>query len=693
MLCKTHFSRLFSCLKFVTLMILIIGYKNSFGYTVTDLKATYQNGQVFLTWTNASASNLQYNVYRSTSKFTNSSQVTSAKLLGFVRDKSAKDVHHSMETNQDVYFKISNNGQPLTSSQGLYVVTCTDNKTYYYAVTVSTLVPLLETKTITVGKNSLGTGVVETVTTPQPVFQDSTLQAGEMKIRYTQFTSNQETALYPAMNSTGSYGFDFYLVKRGSSSSYPLFMVYEGEGADAGGGVSLDATITDCYVLGVDDWLPIPDGNGGIGDNTHYSGYHEKFNIYSNLNPVPVSGIVKMYTQRRYIQAMHWVKAHFPIDASRIYLKGTSATGFGAMLTANIIPEEIAAVYAVVEPVSIGTNGESVLEQMWGLGASKLNTDIIDLNSGAPIPFTKASDLRKLVGINEYRDLPLFFDVHGKNDNSVTWTSGKIDWYDSLEMNHAGGTFYWDQREHNGTNKDFEPEETTPDFYRYQNTKSYPAFSNCTIDQNPGNGSPKNGDPYGAINGYLDWEDDITDEACDYSINLMVKTMYVGGEPDPDQYSTCSADVTFRRLQNFKPADGDKVTWKNYNSTGKKIQNGSVTFKGGFITLKNITINKSGNKIELTLDNCQRTMKVTAEAPYSEPYFSRSANGYTAHVELTEAEELNVYLYDLLGRRISQQKIMMNAGVNTFEIPSPGTGLFLIELKGESLTHAEKLLF
>jgi hypothetical protein len=62
------------------------------------------------------------------------------------------------------------------------------------------------------------------------------------------------------MNSTGSFGFNFYLGKRGSASSYPLFVVYGG--GVAGSGLGLETSITNCYVLGVDDWLPLPSPSG-----------------------------------------------------------------------------------------------------------------------------------------------------------------------------------------------------------------------------------------------------------------------------------------------------------------------------------------------------------------------------------------------------------------------------------------------
>jgi hypothetical protein len=97
------------------------------------------HGQVFLTWKNPGATNLQYNIYRSATKFTATSQLTSDKLLGFVRDNSGKNIQRSEQEGGSIYFKITDNGAPLASTKGLYVVTCTNNQSWYYAVTVTNL--------------------------------------------------------------------------------------------------------------------------------------------------------------------------------------------------------------------------------------------------------------------------------------------------------------------------------------------------------------------------------------------------------------------------------------------------------------------------------------------------------------------------------------------------------------------------
>src|SRR6185295_8294648 len=65
------FTRL--CAFIVSVTILFISFSQSKAYTVSNLATECHNGQIFLTWTNPSATNLQYNVYRSVVPFTLSS--------------------------------------------------------------------------------------------------------------------------------------------------------------------------------------------------------------------------------------------------------------------------------------------------------------------------------------------------------------------------------------------------------------------------------------------------------------------------------------------------------------------------------------------------------------------------------------------------------------------------------------------
>lgn len=670
----------------------------AFSAIVTNLKAVCKNGQVFLTWTNPAGSKMQYNVYRSTTKFTSGSQLTSAKYIGFVRDNSALNIQLSADLPGDVYYKIDDTGAPLSSTQGLYVVTCTSGQSYYYAVTVTDLVTGEESKSLTTGKNSLNNAVVEAVAKAKPVFQLTVTSSNEYKDYYTQFVNNQETALNPAMNSTGSFGFNFYVTKRGSADLYPLVIVFEGAGAAINSGVGLDADVTNCYVLGVYDWLPLPNGSGvGTGENSYFSGYHENFNIYSDQNPFPESGTVKMYCQKRYMEAARWVKKNFPVDTTRVYTKGVSASGFGALLMGFLFPDEISAVYASVEPMFVKPVGNKGLlyEQMWGESSSDLPSDVNNVSTGQPVTIYDALDARELLNINRNYTLPLIFDVHGKKDNSVVWSVKIISWFDSLNANNAGGVFFWDQRTHGGEGKNFLPDETTPDFYRYRTDLAYPAFSNCSINQDPGNGAPSSGDKYGAFNGYLDWDDAIEDNTCDFSIHVFVKDFYVGGVLDAEQYTTCKTDVAFRRLQHFKPNAGETIKWKNFDNSNTKIQSGSFIYDGGLILLKDITVNKSGNRIELKIPGCNKEFAAERLASGAEASLSISGNGSNYTLEFTglEAGKATISIFDLSGRLCRQFTTPYVEGENIMMLPEPGKGLYLVQVQTAGWSVAEKFLF
>jgi len=689
-------------LSLALLLLFVQSWTSSSGAVVTNIKASCRSGQVFITWTNPSGSNFQYNVYRSTTPFTASNQLTSSTYLGFVRDSSSKNIRLST-LSVPVFYKIKKDASPLLSTQGLYVATCIKNKSYYYAVTVTKLSNNSEAKTLTAGSNTLSAPVSESVKTPQPVYQFTEIWLyGDTVDRYVQFVDNQETALYPAMNNTGSYGFNFYLMKRGSATKYPLIVLFEElwETSITGNGKDefQNKDVNNCYILGVDDWVPVPQTNGTLGSETHWFGYQENFNIYSNTNPIPVSGVVKSYTQRRYIQALHWVEDNFSIDKSRVYTVGVSAGGYGALMTATLIPDEIAAVYAVVEPFSGGTTSDIFME-MWGDLYSELSTDILDWQTGQPIKVGDILRLSSMMEINQGRDLPILFDIHGKNDETVIWTEGTTTWYDSMRTHHDGGVSYWDQRMHDGTGANFTDKETTPDFYRYQTNKSFPAFSNCSIDQNAGDGSPASGAQIGSINGYLDWKDDIEDKACSYKINLLLKDFYVGGVLYQDQYNTCTTDIAFRRLQNFKPMNGDVIKWKNFDASNNKIQSGTITFDGNLLKLKGIIVNKAGNQVTLTIQNCTSrvadedagdAMSQTEDSPV---YFTKSADGYRAHINVTENQSAEISMIDLLGRRVMSIPVNLNAGMNEFDIPSIQPGIFLVVIKNDHVFKAERLLF
>ena len=76
-------------------------------------------------------------------------------------------------------------------------------------------------------------------------------------------------------------------------------------------------------------------------------------------------------------------------------------------------------------------------------------------------------------------------------------------------------------------------------------------FTNASSSKNPGDGRPDDGDIIGWINRGLDYRD-IRDTAGEYAVTLTAT--------GPEISYPLTADITLRRLQQFKVQPGDKLT-------------------------------------------------------------------------------------------------------------------------------------
>ena len=125
-------------------------------------------------------------------------------------------------------------------------------------------------------------------------------------------------------------------------------------------------------------------------------------------------------------------------------------------------------------------------------------------------------------------------------------------------------------------------------------TKTIPAFSNCSLDNNPGNGDPSDGDYYGTINGWLMCNNaDSVDEPDRWEATLCLL-------PSTPRDS-CSVDVTPRHCKRFKPAAGAKYKWSNLSiANNKDVQSGEATAdQWGLLTMEKVTVTKEKNRIRI----------------------------------------------------------------------------------------------
>lgn len=649
--------------------------------TVSQVKATYRNGQVFLTWNNLAADNKRYKIYRSIEKIGSTAKLNNSTVLGIVTDNSSKNVRKSQLKGTDHYYKIDPAGSPLSPSTGLFVITCTDNKKWYYAVTTVDMVTGIENKTLALGSNSLNLSVVEHKESPQPVLQQTVdLGNGSTAFEYVIWGNKQEVSTMPAFNNVGSFGYNFTFIRHNETAD-DLYLLFRD--SDPFGNASPD-NCDDCNVLLIDDWLP-------NGSKTYWFGYNENYDIYSSFNEVQSTGTIKGYTQARIKYILNWVTSNLQSDATKVYAGGSSHNGFGAMLTANLIPEKIAAEWLTVAPPIIKAINGSDYEKLWCDNALSLVTDVLNPQTGAAMTVWDVFDLRGMYELNKNRGLPYIGAVHGKQDNTVGWVQ-QLHWYDSLEYSRQGGVWYWDQRQHNGSGKQFLDDEIKFDLKRFSTAKSYPAFSYCSINQNPGNGSKTSGDPYGAINGYLDWVDStVTDVKCDYSITCFIRDMYVNGVLQ-QQYDSCTTDVTLRRLQKFKPNIGASINWSVLRDNGSVAASGSFIHDGGPITLYSIPVYRSGATIDLHVSGCNR-MEGDEPVEAADFTFMWRENGYLIRGVVAQDIPIHITLFDLAGRTVMEQTVNWHEGVNEISMEANLQGEFIMQLLSDQFAINRKLFF
>jgi hypothetical protein len=120
-----------------------------------------------------------------------------------------------------------------------------------------------------------------------------------------------------------------------------------------------------------------------------------------------------------------------------------------------------------------------------------------------------------------------------------------------------------------------------------------PAFSNCSLDNNPGNGDPADGDYYGQINGWLIWDDEQWTDKPDH----WEMTVYLHQACPRDR---CTVDVTPRHCRQFRPRPGQRCRWNNTTADGRRVGNGEVTAdQWGLVTIEKLSVTQSKHRIEI----------------------------------------------------------------------------------------------
>lgn len=657
----------------ILLLLFFISQANLLSATsVSGLNVSSKNGQVFCTWANLPSTGNEYHLYKSSSPILHGSDLINCQYLGAVRDSSSLNKRLSQVKSQTYFLKIDSEGNFLDNTTGLFVATSQQNGNFYYALTTES--SGVEDTTIIPGENSLINAVAEIIERPRPVFQDSINVNNHFVEVYVLFTSLTATALFPQMVNVGSYPFNI-AVYRSGTVPHPLTIRLSGGGSNFLSGLT-SGTVPNEYRIGVDDWLPND-------ESSTWFGYNEQYDIFSHLNSPPVSGLNHDYALERLEFTIDWAIRNLPVDTNSIYFNGVSAGASGAFFCSLTNPSRIAAASLKVPKFDLsflhdpdvtnnyneGMPGRLRIDTLLGTVATNLFTNLgastYDLLNGGWLAHQHAND-----------DVPLLFAINGKRDTMVGWAE-KIPYYDSVNANRLGGYYYWDGRNHSGVGQQWI---FAPNLFRYHRNVSFPAFSNCSVNNNPGDGHFDNGDSLGTINGFLDWNDVITDDTDHYQIAVFMNDLqtYFSTVPAPD---TCITDVTLRRLQNFVVPVGAWIYWRDEHHE-LLVQQDSLLYSGGLITLHGVKIFRDTSVIKVTFAIPTGISPVSTAVPLRVSVYPNPNRGvFSVQVDQGNFRSLQFELCDLSGKILQRQSFESSSGELSFSLQNEiASGIYLLRV-------------
>lgn len=135
------------------------------------------------------------------------------------------------------------------------------------------------------------------------------------------------------------------------------------------------------------------------------------------------------------------------------------------------------------------------------------------------------------------------------------------------------------------------PPEKRPAIRRNQ---SVPAFGNCSLDDNPGNGDLNNGETFSAqLNGYLNWDTQtIVDEPGRWEMTVWLD--------DSAPLPLCTVDLTPRKCQKFRPARGQKFAW-SATAGEQRISGTGAADAWGLATIEKLPVGKTKCRVVVEL--------------------------------------------------------------------------------------------
>jgi len=284
-------------------------------------------------------------------------------------------------------------------------------------------------------------------------------------------------------------------------------------------------------------------------------GYHDAWPEAASAK----AGTVRNHTQRRIAAFLDWATKALGIDADRVLAVG----GDGAAAMAIRTPARFAAVFITrFDSIVLDPKRAGELTACWG----PRSPEITDEKNRASWHWAM---LDELVAAEPGRDLPLFVCRGGSWGRDKGWGKGRGRLYRAL---HAAGQplvahWAWGGKlprpnKYDGLWRGLDITRRSP----------VPALANCSLD--------KEGEGSGQTNMHFAWKG-VSDTPEAFEVTIVAR-------------GDCTFDLTARRLAKFKPAPGEKLTWRAVSLPGSHrekpaVQAGKTAPDArGLVTLKQL---------------------------------------------------------------------------------------------------------
>jgi len=545
----------------------------------------HRDGQTFLTWPEGASTH--FAIYRSTSSLSDASDLLLGDRIAVLSTGSARNGRGSAVEKREMRYAIHDGADPLSERTGLFVHTAAESGLAFYAVASCDAFGNVDQLIRSIGP------IDERVACPEPVLQEESEIDGAIRAHYVHWAPYVDTEAADALCHRPSEGFNFIVWEPAlpQEDGAALFALHGGGGSYANARPYKNHP--NLTVLGLDSHIPgFELGLNGTGDAWY--GWNEHVGT-----DIPLAGGLNVdYTTRRLRWTAEWLTGHdTTIDPARLFLRGSSMGGVGTAFSSIMLRDIFAAGLSVVPRFNysaddIPRGSDESFAARWG-------------------PMEKNVSTTDGIGILERLDACFLAEAHpdwsfapvwafnGRNDEAVGW-SEKIPFYETMNETRHGWAFFWDERAHGGRSpfpRAWREDGTEDEILAWmietvRLDRSYPAFSGCSLDDDPGNGDPLDGDLIGTINGYLRWDTSrLEDSDKRWAIDLFLD------EAAPA--STCTVDVTPRRRQAFAPNPGTPLHYAvRASGTGAIIASGVAQVEeDGRVTISAVPVTVEGVRL------------------------------------------------------------------------------------------------